>query len=41
MTGFSPLGAGSYVELGMAALTDSALEDSTIKQIADKHKVSH
>lgn len=34
VTGFSPLGAGSYVELGMAADDDSALADPKVAEIA-------
>mmetsp|Transcript_23774 Transcript_23774/g.65798 ORF Transcript_23774/g.65798 Transcript_23774/m.65798 type:complete len:173 (+) Transcript_23774:59-577(+) len=40
VTGFSPLGAGSYVELDMASASDSALHDPTIKQIASKYQVA-
>ena len=34
VTGFSPLGAGSYVELGMATPADSALREQTVVEIA-------
>ncbi|MEM7479011.1 MAG: aldo/keto reductase [Planctomycetota bacterium] len=37
-TGFSPLGAGSYVELGMAAEGDSVLANPEIQSIAAKHR---
>jgi len=37
VTGFSPLGAGSYLELGMAQPEDSVLEESSVKDIADSH----
>lgn len=37
VTGFSPLGAGSYVELGMAAQSESALQNSEIAAIAERH----
>jgi D-xylose reductase len=40
VTGFSPLGAGSYVELGMASDADSALSHPLIKELAAKHGVS-
>lgn len=40
VTGFSPLGAGSYVSLGMATDADSALRHSVIKAIAAKHAVT-
>jgi len=36
VTGFSPLGAGSYVELGMAGEQDSALRDPVIQSIAER-----
>jgi len=37
VTGFSNLGAGSYVELGMATQHDSCLEEQVVKDIANKH----
>jgi len=37
VTGFSPLGAGSYVELNMATEADSALTNPTVATIASKH----
>ena len=37
VTGFSPLGAGSYVPLGMAKAEDSVLEHPTVRQIAANH----
>ena len=37
MTGFSNLGAGSYIELGGATKEDSCLEQEVVKQIATKH----
>jgi D-xylose reductase len=36
-TAFSPLGAGSYIPLGMAQAGDSVLEDEAIMQIAQAH----
>ena len=36
-TAFSPLGAGSYVPLGMAQASDSVLEQAVVKQIAEQH----
>eukprot|EP00128_Syssomonas_multiformis_P016374 Colp12_sorted_trinity150504_noHs@25283 len=38
VTGFSPLGAGSYVELGMATQADSALNHKIVQQIAQEVK---
>ena len=38
VTSFSPLGAPSYVPLGMATSQDSVLELPMIKDIADKHQ---
>jgi D-xylose reductase len=35
VTGFSPLGAGSYLQLGMAQASESVLEESTVRQIAE------
>lgn len=40
VTAFSPLGAGSYVELGMATASDSVLETDVVKSIAAKHEKS-
>jgi D-xylose reductase len=37
LTGFSPLGAGSYLELGMAKAEDTVLEESCIRKIASAH----
>lgn len=37
VTAFSPLGAGSYVPLGMASERDSVLEQSLVKDLAVKH----
>jgi len=37
VTGFSPLGAGSYIELGMASAGDSALKEPVVQHIASKH----
>ncbi|MEO8270789.1 MAG: aldo/keto reductase, partial [Aureliella sp.] len=36
-TAFSPLGAGSYVPLGMAQSSDSVLEQAVVQQIAEQH----
>lgn len=36
-TAFSPLGAGSYVPLGMAEQSDSVLEEDVVRQIAEVH----
>jgi D-xylose reductase len=36
-TAFSPLGAGSYVPLGMADASDSVLEQPLIKSVANKY----
>ena len=36
VTAFSPLGAGSYVSLGMARENQSALEDPVVRGIADR-----
>ena len=36
--GFSPLGAGSYVEIGMAEARDSVLQNETVIEIADRLK---
>lgn len=40
VTGFSPLGAGSYVALGTAAAEESVLREDAVKTIAAKHGVS-
>ena len=40
VTGFSPLGAGSYVELSMATAADSALADPTVEKLAAAKGVS-
>ena len=40
MAGFSPLGAGSYVELNMATSEQSALLEPVVKSIADAKGVS-
>ena len=37
MTGFSPLGSSSYVELDMATKSDSALDEPVVSAIATKH----
>ena len=37
LTGFSPLGAGSYLELGMASAEDSVLAEPCVKDIASVH----
>ena len=36
VTAFSPLGAGSYISLGMAQASQSALEDPVVRAIADR-----
>jgi D-xylose reductase len=36
-TAFSPLGAGSYVPLGMASPSESVLEQNLIQSIAERH----
>ena len=38
VTAFSPLGAASYVELGMAGEGDSVLEQSIVREIAARHR---
>ena len=38
VTGFSPLGGGSYVPLGMAKADDSVLEQPAVRQIAANHR---
>ena len=40
VTGFSPLGAGSYLELGMAKAEDSVLEEDSVMEIAKTHQKS-
>lgn len=40
VTGFSPLGAGSYVSLGMARAGDSVLRDEGVARVAAKHGVT-
>jgi len=40
LTGFSPLGAGSYVSIGMATDQDSALTNPVIVEMASKYEVS-
>ena len=37
LTGFSPLGAGSYLELGMAQAQDSVLSEACVQEIAEAH----
>jgi D-xylose reductase len=37
VTGFSPLGAASYFELGMATRGESAIEEPVVKQAAARH----
>lgn len=37
VTGFSNLGAGSYVELGMSKVEESCLNEEIVKQIAKTH----
>lgn len=37
VTGFSNLGAGSYVELGMATQNDSCLNEAVVQEIAKAH----
>ena len=37
LTGFSPLGAGSYLELGMAKPEDSVLDETLVSEIAGSH----
>ncbi|RMF40254.1 MAG: aldo/keto reductase [Planctomycetota bacterium] len=39
-TAFSPLGAGSYVPLGMAQPSDSVLDEPVVQQIASRHDKS-
>ncbi len=40
VTAFSPLGAGSYVPLGMADASDSVLQHPQVVQIAERHQRS-
>jgi len=40
VTAFSSFGAGSYVELGMATVQESCLDEQTVKDIAGAHSVS-
>mmetsp|Transcript_24096 Transcript_24096/g.54383 ORF Transcript_24096/g.54383 Transcript_24096/m.54383 type:complete len:208 (-) Transcript_24096:226-849(-) len=40
LVGFSPLGAGSYVELGMAEPRDSPLLEPAVRAVASKHGVT-
>ncbi|HEX6961762.1 MAG TPA: aldo/keto reductase [Lacipirellula sp.] len=37
VTGFSPLGAGSYLQLGMAEANESVLEEPVVQEIAERH----
>lgn len=37
VTAFSPLGAGSYVPLGMADQSDSVLDERIVQQVAQQH----
>ena len=37
-TAFSPLGAGSYIPLGMATETDSVLNENLVREIAASHQ---
>jgi len=37
VTAFSPLGAGSYVQLGMAREDESALEQPIVREVARRH----
>ena len=37
MTAFSNLGAGSYVQLGMAAIEESCLKEQVVIDIAKSH----
>lgn len=37
VTAFSNLGAGSYVQLGMAAVEESCLNEAVVQQIAKRH----
>jgi D-xylose reductase len=40
VTAFSPLGAPSYLELGMASTTESAMDEAIVKQAAARHAKS-
>ena len=40
VVGFSPLGSGSYVELGMATAESSTMNEPVIKAIAEAHSVT-
>ena len=40
VTGFSPLGAGSYTEIGMAEASESAMLEPVVKAAAEAHSVS-
>ena len=40
VTGFSPLGSASYVELSMATTSDSCLDTEIVRYLAVKHKKS-
>jgi len=40
VTGFSPLGAGSYTEIGMADASESALLEPVVKAAAEAHSVA-
>jgi D-xylose reductase len=40
VTGFSPLGAASYVPIGMADAQESALEEPVVQEIAARHRKS-
>jgi D-xylose reductase len=37
VTGFSPLGAGSYLSIGMADKSESALDEPIVRDIAQRH----
>ncbi len=37
MTAYSSFGAGSYVELGMAAREESCLEENVVKEIGIRY----
>ncbi len=39
-TAFSPLGAGSYIPLGMATASDSVLNEQVVRDLASKYKKS-
>src|SRR5207237_10526804 len=38
VTGFSPLGALSYLSLGMAGAEESVLEEATVRAAAERHR---